>query len=163
MSKRKKDIVVHYDEDAQTLTCFSVDALLLAEFRAKALPLETNTSVYQALSPEEAERMFGASIFALVDLHSVKKIGIRDYKSLADEQFARMMSGDAEAASDEAQAKYELALEKIAGGLRSKSWGAMDGAEALLQESAALGCQEAIEYLTTLWPALESRAKRGFR
>jgi hypothetical protein len=66
------------------------------------------------------------------------------------------------AAGDPA-AKYELAMHRVAEGLRTKSRAIMNEADALLREAASLGSSDADKYLSNLWPALKLRSDRAFK
>lgn len=54
---------------------------------------------------------------------------------------------------------FDLALETVAKGLRTKSKKKMEEADALLRRAADAGNAEAIDYLENLWPALKKRAE----
>lgn len=159
-----RDIIVHYDEVAGKIVCSTVDPGLTAPLLAKALPLEMQLEDLKTKTPDEAERAFGAGIFALLDLSSQIKTGIRDYSSdttkweidHAEELEQRSVAGDP-------SAQYELAMEIITQGLRAKSKKKMNEADVLLRRAVAAGHVEAAEYLAELWPALKDRSDRSFK
>jgi hypothetical protein len=66
-------------------------------------------------------------------------------------------------AKGDAAAKYELAMQRIAQGLRTKSRAAMNEADVLIKEAASSGDRQASEYLANLWPALKDRSDRSFK
>lgn len=159
-----RDIIIHYDEAAGKIVCSTVEHDLTAPLLAKALPLETPVEALKAKSPDEAERTLGAGIFALLDLSSDTKIGIRDYSTSTAEWEAEH-TGDLErrSAAGDAAAQYELAMAFIAQGLRTKSRTKMNEADALLRRAVAAGNVEAVEYLADLWPALKERSDHSFK
>lgn len=159
-----RDIIIHYDEAAGKIVCSTVEHDLTAPLLAKALPLETPVEVLKAKSPDEAERTLGAGIFALLDLSSDTKIGIRDYSTSTAEWEAEHTDDlEQRSAAGDTAAQFELAMELIAQGLRSKSRKKMDEADALLRRAVAAGHVEAAEYLADLWPALKERSDHSFK
>lgn len=158
-----RDIVIHYDEAGGKIVVSTVEHSLTTPLLAKALPLETSIDTFKAKSPDEAERVLGAGIFALLDLASHTKIGIRDYSvstaewggEITDELKTKSAAGDT-------TAQLELAMEMITEGLRLKSKKRMDEADILLRRAVAGGNTEAAEYLDNLWPALKARSDRNF-
>lgn len=159
-----RDIVIHYDEAAGKIVVSTVEHGLTAPLLAKALPLETSIEALKAKSPDEAEKDLGAGIFALLDLSSHSKIGIRDYSATTAEWEAEHTEElEQKSAAGDATAQFNLAMEIITQGLRTKSKKKMDEADALLRRAVAEGNVEAAEYLTDLWPALKERSDRGFK
>ena len=158
-----RDIIVHYDEEAQMLVCGTVDAALTAPLLRSALPHPTSVESLKTSEPDEAERRFGAGILALLDVSSVRKLGIRDYQALArtfeksyqHELDRRLQTGDA-------AAQFEAALQVIGEALSARSKIRMDDAETLLRSAAAKGHDEAQSYLKDLWPPLKRRADKTF-
>jgi hypothetical protein len=162
--KMSRDIIVHYDEDAGKLICSTVEHRLTASLLAGALPLEMPIANIKNKGADEAERILGASLFALIDIHSKNKIGLRDYKSMPTEwenEYADELAR--KAAQGDAAAKYELAMHKVADGLRSKSRSKMNEADLLLREAASLGNDEATEYVAKMWPVLKERSDSSFK
>ena len=154
-----RDIIIHYDEAAGKIVCSTVAHELAAPLLEKALPLETSIEFFKGKTPEEAERSFGAGLFALLDLSADPKIGIRDYGAQAavwaterDNELAQR------AAKGDGEAQYERAMALVTEGMRAKSKKKMQEADALLQLAASSGHAEAMEYLADLWPALKLRA-----
>lgn len=159
-----RDIVIHYDEAAGKIIVSTVEHALTAPLLAKALPLETSIGALKAKGPDEAERDIGAGVLALLDLYSQSKIGIRDYSATTAEWEAEHFKElDQKSATGDATAQFNLAMELITQGLRTKSKKKMDEADALLRRAAAGGEIEAAEYLTDLWPSLKERSDRSFR
>jgi hypothetical protein len=167
-----RDIIIHYDEEDRKIVVSTVEHSLTIPLLAKALPLETMIDTFKAKNPDEAERALGAGIFALLDLSSYQKIGIRDYsESMAEKNMDITDEWEAEvteelekrSAAGDAVAQYELAMELITQGLRLKSKKKMDEADELLRNSVASGNVGAAEYLADLWPALKDRSDRSFK
>jgi len=155
-----RDIIIHYDETAGKIVCSTVEHQLTAPLLDSALPLETSIGFFKAKAPDEAERLLGAVMFALLDLSANPKIGIRDYSAQAvdwatsydDELSQRAASGDG-------AAQYEQAMALITEGMQAKSKKKMNEAGDLLQRAADSGYPEAVEYLANLWPPLKSRSE----
>lgn len=167
-----RDIIIHYDEVDRKIVVSTVEHSLTEPLLANALPLETMIDTFKAKNPDEAERALGAGIFALLDLSSYPKIGIRDYnESMAEPDIDISVKWEVEvteelkkrAALGDAVAQYELAMELITQGLRLKSKKKMDEAGALLQSAFTSGNIEAAEYLADFWPALKDRSDRSFK
>lgn len=159
-----RDIVIHYDEAAQKIVVSTIEHALTAPLLAKALPMETSVEALKAKSPDEAERDLGAGLFALLDLSSHSKIGIRDYSATTDAWEAEHTEElEQKSAAGDAAAQFNLAVEIVTVGLRTRSKKKMDEADALLRRAAAAGNEEAAEYLADLWPALKERSDRSFK
>lgn len=159
-----RDIIIHYDEANGKIVCSTIEHSSTASLLAQALPLETSVETLKAKDPDEAERVMGAAILALLDLSSQIKIGIRDY-SVSTDEWENEHTNELEQRSlvGDAVAQYELAMQLIAEGLRTKSKIKMNEADVLLRQAAATGNIEATEYLTNLWAALKDRSDRGFK
>lgn len=154
-----RDIIIHYDEAAGKIVCSTVEHKLTAPLLDKALPLETSIEFFKAKTPDEAERLLGAGLFALLDLSANPKIGVRDYSAQAA-HWANSYDDELrqQAASGDGAAQYERAMALITEGMRAKSKKKMKEAGDLLQRAADSGYPEAVEYLADLWPALKSRS-----
>lgn len=158
-----RDVIIHYDESGGKIVVSTVDHVLTAPLLAKALPLETSIETLKAKAPEDAERDLGAGIFALLDLSCHAKIGIRDYSAKTAEWEAEHTEElEQKSADGDATAQFNLAMEMIAQGLRTKSKKKMEEADVLLRRAVAGGNTEAAEYLADLWPSLKKRSDRGF-
>jgi hypothetical protein len=162
--KLSRDIIIHFNEDSGKLVCSTVDHTLTAPLLAQALPLEVPIANFQAKGADEAERALGAGLFALLDTYAKVKIGLRDYKSIAN-VWASEQDRDLTAKSDggDSAAKYELALQKAAEGMKEKSRSSMEEADRLLRDAARLGNLEAAEYLEKRWPTLKARSDSSFK
>ncbi len=86
MKDRKRDLVIHYDEENQKIVFYSTGIENTEAIRAKefggACP---DVEFFKALPPVSAEQKIGGLLFALLDLHSNQKINIRDYETEAEE------------------------------------------------------------------------------
>lgn len=159
-----RDIIIHYDAAEGKIVCCTVDAALTAGLRAEAFPLETSIDMFKAKSPDEAERSLGAGIFALLDVSNDPKIGIRDYAvETAHWEAENTQDLEQKSAAGDSQALFDLAMEKVTKGLRTKSKKLMNEADDLLRKSVAAGHAEAAQYLADLWPALKDRSDRSFK
>ena len=156
-----RDIIVHYDEDTGKLVCSTVDRALTAPLLAGALPLEISVEELERKGADEAEKVFGAGIFALIDIHATKKIGLRDYRTISNNW--AILHGQNLTDQDHGTAKYELALQMVAEGLRGKSRAKMEQADRLLRDAVSIGNSQAKEYLQNLWPSLKERSDRTFK
>ena len=153
-----RDIIIHYDETAGKIVCSTVESSHTAPLLAGALPLETPVASFKSKLADEAERMLGAALFALLDLSANPKIGIRDYKA-ATTHWEEEHSKDLQqrVALNEPEALFELAMSSVTEGLRTKSKKTMEDADALLHRASDAGSAEAAEYLINLWPVLKKR------
>ena len=163
-----RDIIIHYDATEAKIVCCTVDATLTASLRAEAFPLETPLQMFTTRGADEAERSLGAGIFALLDSVNEPKIGIRNYKAISEADTAQWEAEEVQelehrAAAGDSQALFDLAVQKVANGLRTKSKNLMNEADELLQKSVAAGHTEAARYWSELWPALKARSDKRFK
>lgn len=159
-----RDIIIHYDEAAGKIVCSTVDHALTAPLLAKAFPLETDVEQFKAKGPDEAERSFGAGVFALLELGATQKLGIRDYRADTAKWEAEITNElQQKSGVGDAAAQFQLAMEVITQALRAKSKKKMMEAEVLLRKAAEAGDVEAVEYLANLWPALKARSEHGYK
>lgn len=159
-----RDIIIHYAEEDGKIVVSTVEHALTAPLLAKALPLETLVETLRAKTPDEAERAIGAGIFALIDLSSDVKIGIRDYSAIApDWEAGHNKELEQKSAAGDVIAQFELAMATIDQGLRTKTKQKMNEADSLLRSAAVGGNVEAAEYLADLWPVLKERSDRSFK
>lgn len=163
-----RDIIIHYDAIGGKIVCCTVDSTLTAPLRAEAFPLQTPIDMFRSKDADEAEKSLGAGIFALLDIANEPKIRIRDYSADAEAvvaQWETENTNDLErkAAAGDSQALFDLAVEKVAKGLRTKSKVLMNEADDLLRKAVASGHTEAIEFLASQWPALRARSDTSFK
>lgn len=160
----KRDLIVHYDEERDILVTFSTDAKNTEAIRQDEFPLEVPLEILREVTPEEAEMKVGAGILSLLDLHSKKRLGIRDYRAEARRgQSEALRQLSAEVAAGSAEARYQLALERIASGMRDRIWTHIEEAENLLREAAQMGHGDAIAYLQKHWQRDKALAERTIR
>ena len=158
-----RDIIIHYDEAQGKIVCSTVEHDATASLLAEALPLETSIESFRAKCPDEAEKSLGAGIFALLDLSSKIKIGIRDYTADTTEWESELKAElEQKSVVGDATAQFELAMSLITEGLLTKSKSKMNEADALLRNAVTSGNTEAKEYFTNLWPSLKERADISF-
>jgi hypothetical protein len=85
MMSVKNDLLIHYDEDSDVLIFHSVPTNTTSELRASSFNgVQSKTSYFQSMQPDEAEKKIGNIVFLLTDHNSHKKIGIRDYLAEAE-------------------------------------------------------------------------------
>lgn len=159
-----RDIIFRYDEANAKIICKTVEHDLLDALFAKALPLETSIDSLKAKGADEAERIMGSLVLALLDSYSDAKMGIRDYAAKAVEWEAQYTEElERKSASGDPAAQYELATHRISEGLTAKSIEKMNEAESLLRQAVASGHAEAADYWANHWPALKELAVRKFK
>ena len=85
MMSVKHDLLIHYDEDRNVLIFHSVPTTATSELRASSFDgVQSETSYFQSMQPDEAEKKIGNIVFSLTDYNAHKKIGIRDYSAEAE-------------------------------------------------------------------------------
>lgn len=161
----KRDILLHYDEENNEIIFYTVASERTSEMRKSEFDGARSDIVwFQAQSPDEAENSLGSMVFSLIDTFSEKKIGIRDYEALNQEAHrAYVKELEIEAKAKDPDALYSLFIEWHSKALREKSLNALEDAERLLKESAALGCKEAIDRLENDWGLMLEAARRRIR
>ncbi|MEP6502295.1 MAG: hypothetical protein ABJD97_03120 [Betaproteobacteria bacterium] len=157
----KRDLLIHYDEAAQRLVVQAVPS-----DRAEALRDESPEGIgpdldeLRELAPDAAEQHVGRLVLALVDLHSERKIGVRDYAAEADREQARYVAElEARVAAGEADAQFELFIQLQLAALKTGSLPLLERADALLAAAVAQGHQEAAA-MAENWPMIKSMAER---
>ncbi len=156
-----RDILIHYDEDARTLTFRSVPAASAAALRAGASDgVAPDLDDLAAMHPDDAERHVGRLVLALVDRHAAAKIGVRDYEAEAAAEQARHVAElETLAAAGDADAQFALFLQLQVTALQTHSLAALERADALLAAAAAQGHDEALA-MAGNWPLLRVVAER---
>lgn len=164
MAKAKRDLVIHYDEERDLVNCYSTDISNTQKIRENEFGLEVPISVYKNLGSDEAEKMMGAGVFSLLDLHSISPIGIRSYRELSD-QFSGEGQEQLEIAaqSGDAEAQYCFAIECFTEGVRNRSVDQIEQAEVWLKTAAANGFADALAYLNDHWERDKASALRGIK
>ncbi|WP_227816737.1 hypothetical protein [Nitrogeniibacter aestuarii] len=73
----KEDILVHYDEEAGELVFYTVPTSATGGLRDKSFGgIRPSVSELQVLEPTEALYRVGGTVLALLDLSSIKKLGL---------------------------------------------------------------------------------------
>lgn len=161
MSEEKRDLLVHYDEELQKLVLYSVAATETTGIRAKEFGgVCPEVEYFKSMPPEEAEMKLGGLVFSLIDLGSVKKIGIRPYEAEAEEAHARFVEElEAQAQTNDPEAQYQLFIHLHSLAMKNYSMAELGRAESLLQAAAAQGHEGAQSSLES-WPMLKAVAER---
>ena len=159
----KRDILLHFDEDAGEIIFYTVDSDAVAEIRRREFDgARSDIKWFQDQSADEAEKAMGSMVFSVIDGFSHKKIGIRDYEVLSQEARQNyVVELEAKAKANDPEALYDLFMEHHSRALREKSRTSLEEAERLLRESAALGYEEARKCLANDWQLLQEAAIRS--
>lgn len=83
----KEDILVHYDEEAGELVFYTVPTNATGRLRDNSFGgIRPSVSELQVLEPTEALCRVGGTVLALLDLSSIKKLGLTtEFMSRANE------------------------------------------------------------------------------
>ena len=161
MASKKRDLVIHYDEQLGKVIFYSTDVENTAAIRAKEFGgVCPEVAIFREGSADEAEMKLGGLVFSLIDLNSVTKIGIRDYEAEADLAHATFIAEcEQQAQAGDPDAQHQLSMELHHQALKDLSLEALARAEALLHTSAAQGHAGALSTLES-WPDLKAAAER---
>ena len=161
MADIKRDLVIHYDEDGQKIIFYSTDISNTENIRAKEFGgVCPEVEFFKAQSPDIAEQKLGGMVFALLDLHSTRKIGIRNYAAEADEAINQWIQElEEEVKHNDPNAQYDLFIHLHSSAMQNYSLPDLARAESLLLASAAQGHPEAKSSLES-WPDLKAAAER---
>jgi hypothetical protein len=161
----KRDILLHFDEDVGEIIFYTVDSESAAEIRKREFDgARSDVKRFQEQTADEAEKALGSMVFSLIESFSLKKIGIREYEALSQEAHQEYVAElEAQAASGNPEALYNLFIERHSRALREKSLENLEEAEKLLRESAALGYEEARDRLENDWQLLQEAALRSIQ
>ena len=161
MTKKKRDLVIHYDEESQKVIFYSTDISNTEIIRAKEFDgVSPEVEFFKSETPEMAEQKLGSMVFALLDLYSQKKIGIRDYAAEADEALMlRVEELEEEVKHNDPELQYELFHLLHSLSMKNYSLSDLARAEDFLLASAAQGYAEAKESFEN-WPELKAVAER---
>jgi hypothetical protein len=161
MAGKKRDLVIHFDEQLGKVIFYSTDVENTAAIRAKEFDgVCPEVAILREGSADEAEMKLGRLVFSLIDLNSATKIGIRDYEAEANrarEVFVAECEQQAEAGDPDAQ--HQLSMELRRKAIKDRSLVVLARAEALLRMSAAQGHAGALSILES-WPDLKATAER---
>ena len=162
---KKRDLLIHYDEDKQKFIFYMLDVDQTSELRAKTFDgVCPDVAFFKEKSPDEAERILGSSVFAALDRGSNTKVGIRDYESESEEVMqARLAEAKIAAEKGDPEAQFELYMHYHSQTLRFGLQNDLDRAEVMLLASVNAGYPNAISAFES-WPlvkeAAESRIQR---
>ena len=161
MSTIKRDLLIHYDEESQKLVLYPVDTDSTTQIRAKEFDgVCPEVEFFKSMPAEEAEMKLGGLVFSLIDLGSLKKIGIREYEAEAEEAHAEYVKGlEQEVEINDPDAQYHLFIHMHSLAMKALSVDALARAERLLQAAAAQGHETAQSSLES-WPLLKAAAER---
>jgi hypothetical protein len=161
MPREKKDLLIHYDEDAQKFIFYSVRSSDTAALRQVAFGgLRQEVDYFKSLPPDDAEKDLGGMAFAILDLGAFQKVNIRDYAAESEVAHAEYVAElEQQAAANDADAQYGLFIELHSQALRHNSVEALHRAEVLLNAAASQGHPDASRMLAD-WPMLKAAAQR---
>ncbi len=167
MSKHgKRDVLIHFDEEKNEFILYTVAVEETKSIRSREFDgARLDVPSFLEMSPEEAERTFGGTIFSLVDTFSFKKTGIRPYEALNKERHKQdVAEWEVAAKQGDPEAQYMLYIEYHSRALFNCDEGALMKAEEMLEAAAAQGYQDAVASKQS-WPSLKSavewKLKRG--
>jgi hypothetical protein len=164
MTGEKRDLVIHYDEDSQKIIFYSTDISNTESIRAKEFDgVCPEVEFFKTQPPDIAEQKLGGMVFALLDLHSKNKVGIRNYADEAEEAIDQLMLElEEEAKHNDPNAQYHLFIRLHSLAMKNYSLPDLARAESLLMASAAQGHAEAKLALES-WPDLKAAAERRIK
>lgn len=164
MTKEKRDLLIHYDEETQEIILYGVSAAETSSIRAKAFGgVRPEVEYFRSMPPEEAEMKLGGLVFSLLDLGSFKKIEIRPYQAEAKKAHAKFVEElEEQVKSNNPDAQYQLFMLLHSRALDNYSLTDLERSESLLRAAAAQGHQDARSSLET-WPMLKSAAERRIK
>ena len=164
MTNEKRDLLVHYDEESQEIILYSVKSSETSAIRSKEFGgVRPGVEHFKSLSPEDAEMQLGGLVFSLLDLCSLKKIGIRPYEAeaeVAHAQFVEELEEQVRANDPDAQNQLSMHLHSRA--MKHYSLSDLERADSLLNAAVAQGHEEAKSRLES-WPMLKSAAERRIK
>lgn len=161
MSGVKRDLVIHYDEVSQKIVFYTTDISNTEAIRAEEFDgVSPEVDFFRSLPPDEAEQKLGGMVFALLDLHSSKKVGIRNYAVEAEAAQAQWIQElEEEAKRNDPEAQYQLFIHFHSSATKNCSLSELARAESLLFSSAGQGFTDAILSLEN-WPEIKASAER---
>ncbi len=166
MKDRKRDLVIHYDEENQKIIFYSTDAINTETIRAKEFDgVCPEVEHFKNQAPDKAEQNIGGMVFALLDSHSNKKIGIRAYEAEAEKNFKQWVQElEEQVKNNDPEAQYNLFIQLHSQAMKNFSLNDLARAESLLLASSAQGHAEAmlsLENWGVIKVAAERRINRG--
>ena len=161
MPPDKRDLLIHYDEAEQRLVVQAVSSARAQALREESPEgIEPDLDELRELAPDAAEQHVGRLVLALVDLHSERKIGVRDYAAEAAQEQARHVAElEARVATGDADAQFELFVQLQMAALKTAAPALLERADVLLAAAIAQGHSEAVA-MAEMWPVIKSVAER---
>jgi hypothetical protein len=161
MKNGKRDLVIHYDEENQKIVIYSTDAVNTEAIRAKEFDgVCPDVDRFKCQEPDIAEQDIGRIVFALLDSHSIRKIGIRNYKAEAEENNKQWIKElEEQVKKNDPDAQFHLFIQLHNQAMENCSINDLSRAESLLLASAAQGHAEAKSSLE-LWEVMKATAIR---
>ena len=157
----KRDLLIHYDEAGQRLVVQAVPSARTRALRDESpAGIASDLDELRELAPDAAEQHIGRLVLALVDLHSERKIGVRDYAAEAAQEQARHVADlERRVATGAADAQFELFIQLQMLALQTASPALLERADGLLAAAVAQGHAEAAA-MAAHWPMIKSVAER---
>lgn len=161
MSKEKRDLLVHYDEKSQKIILYSVATSETLNIRTKEFDgVCPEVEYFKSMPPEEAEMKLGGLVFSLLDLGSLRKIGIRPYEDEAEEAHAQFVAElEEQVQGNDPEVQYQLFIHLHSLAMKNYSMAELIRAESLLLAAAAQGHEGAQSSLES-WPMLKAVAEK---
>lgn len=163
MSEReKRDLLIHFDEDKNEVVFYTISESKASAVRAGEFDgARVDIPHYKEMTPDDAERTLGSTVFSLIDTFSKRKTGIRDYETLNKERHQQDVAAwEMEAASGSAEAQYMLSIEYHSRALFNSDRKALEKAEEMLNLAAAAGYPDAVSSLENNWPIVRAAVER---
>ncbi|MEO5735942.1 MAG: hypothetical protein ABIQ82_00615 [Variovorax sp.] len=161
MAGKKRDLVIHYDEQLGKFFFYSTDVDNTASIRATEFDgVCPEVTFFRQQSADDAEMKLGRLVFSLIDLNSSTKIGIRNYEEEGErDQTLLKAELEQEATAGDPDAQHHLSLLRHSSAVKNNSVEDLARAESLLRASASQGHAGAISSLES-WPILKDAAER---
>lgn len=162
MAIRKRDVVIHYDEEKQEIVFYTTDLSKTEAIRASEFDgMRAELSFLRAKSPSDAEQALGRTVFALLERGASVKFGIRDYAAEAeDARRAHIQQLERDVLTGSAEASYHLGIELHYSAMKHGSKDDLERAESFFHDAARAGYPQAEETLKQ-WPDLKDAALRA--
>lgn len=161
MTKEKRDLLVHYDEETQEVILYPVKTTETSSIRAREFDgVRPEVKYFKSMPPEEAEKRLGGLVFSLLDLGSLKKIEIRPYEAEAEEAHAKLLDElEEQVKTNDPDAQYQMFMHLHSRAMKNYSLHDLERSDALLHAAAAQGHEGAKSSLES-WAMLKSAAAR---
>ena len=157
----KRDLIIHYDEDAQKIIFYSVAAGETTSLRDAAFDgVCPEVGFFKEKTPNDAEMAMGGMVFSLLDLGSLNKIGIRDYAAESEAAMQEWVNElEVGAKNNDPDAQFSLFIEYHSRALKSCQLTDLQRAEDLLFAADKGGSVEARKVIDD-WPLMKAAAER---